>query len=83
MFINVSFPHEKINQCLTDIRQCLTDILTNINQYLTDTENQLFEILIISVKYRLKLVSAIFYHIFIFSPNDSPLKTMKNVFYFI
>ena len=31
----------------------------------------------------LKLVSAIFYQFFIFSPNDSPLKTMKNVFYFI
>ena len=31
----------------------------------------------------LKLVSAIFYQIFIFSPNHSPLKTMKNVFYFI
>ena len=31
----------------------------------------------------LKLVSAIFYQIFIFSPNDSPSKTMKNVFYFI
>ena len=30
----------------------------------------------------LKLVSAIFYQIFIF-PNDSPSKTMKNVFYFI
>ena len=31
----------------------------------------------------LKLVSTIFYQIFIFSPNDSPLKTMKNAFYFI
>ena len=31
----------------------------------------------------LKLVSAIFCQIFIFSPNDSPSKTMKNVFYFI
>ena len=31
----------------------------------------------------LKPVSAIFYQIFIFSPNDSPSKTMKNVFYFI
>ena len=31
----------------------------------------------------LKLVSAIFYQIFIFSPNDSPLKTMKNDFHFI
>ena len=31
----------------------------------------------------LKLVSAIFYQIFVFSPNDSPSKSMKNVFYFI
>ena len=31
----------------------------------------------------LKLVFAIFYQIFIFSPNDNTLKTMKNVFYFI
>ena len=31
----------------------------------------------------LKLVSAIFYQIFIFSPNDSPSKAMKNVFYLI
>ena len=31
----------------------------------------------------LKLVSAIFYQLFIFSPNDSPSKTVKNVFYFI
>ena len=33
--------------------------------------------------FNLKLVSVIFYQIFIFTPNDSPLKTMKNVFYFI
>ena len=31
----------------------------------------------------LKIVSAIFYQIFIFSPNDIPLKTTKNLFYFI
>ena len=31
----------------------------------------------------LKLVSAIFYWIFIFSPSDSPSKIVKNVFYFI
>ena len=31
----------------------------------------------------LKLVSAIFYQNFIFSPNGSPSKTMKNIFYFI
>ena len=30
----------------------------------------------------LKLVSAIFYQIFIFSSNDRPSKTMKNVFLF-
>ena len=30
----------------------------------------------------LKLMSAIFYQIFIFSANNSPLKTMRNVFYF-
>ena len=33
--------------------------------------------------FALKLVSAIFYEIFIFSPNYSPSKTIKNVFYFI
>ena len=31
----------------------------------------------------INLVFAIFYQIFIFSPNDSSLKTMKNFFYFI
>ena len=30
-----------------------------------------------------ELVHAIFHQIFIFPPNDSPLKTMNNVFYFI
>ena len=30
----------------------------------------------------LKLASAIFYQTFIFSPNDSPSKTVKNVLYF-
>ena len=35
------------------------------------------------IKMDLKLVSAIFYHFFVFSPNDSPLKTTKIVFYFI
>ena len=31
----------------------------------------------------LKPVSAILYQIVIFSPNDSPSRTVKNVFYFI
>ena len=35
------------------------------------------------LKLILKLVSAIFYQIFIFPPNGSPSKTMKCVFYFI
>ena len=59
-----------------------------------DKINHLLHLLMISivlyfVSYRrwilicLKLVSAIPYQIFIFSPNDSPLKTKKNVFYFI
>ena len=36
-----------------------------------------------SLHLKLKLVSAIFYQFFIFSPNDSPLKTKQNVFEFI
>ena len=35
-----------------------------------------------SVSSGLKPVSTIFYQIFIFSPNDSPSKTKKNVFSF-
>ena len=31
----------------------------------------------------LRLVSAVFYQIFVFSSTDSPSKTMKNVFYFV
>ena len=32
---------------------------------------------------KLQLKLAYFYQIFIFSPNDSPSKSMKNAFYFI
>ena len=35
------------------------------------------------IGFLLKLVSAIIYQIFIFPSNDSPSKTMKNVFCFI
>ena len=41
-------PHEKINQCLTDIYQCLT---TDLNQCLTDTENQFYRESVSAVKY--------------------------------
>ena len=34
-------------------------------------------------KRQLKLMSTIFYQIFIFSPNNGPSETMKSVFYFI
>ena len=44
-------PHQKINQCLTNINQCLTDI----NQYVTDTENQFYKISVILVKYWLSI----------------------------
>ena len=33
--------------------------------------------------HHVKLVSAIFYQIFVFAPNDSPSKTMKSVFRFV
>ena len=36
-----------------------------------------------TINNNLKLVSAIFYQIFVFSSSDRPSKTMKNVFYFI
>ena len=36
-----------------------------------------------SIKEILKLVPGTFHQVFIFSPNDSPSKTIKNVFYFI
>ena len=37
----------------------------------------------LGIKTPVKLVSAIFLSNFYSSPNDSPLKTTKNVFYFI
>ena len=51
----IGFPHEKINQCLTDINRCLTDI----SRYLTDTENQFYKISVISVKYRFTQISTL------------------------
>ena len=37
----------------------------------------------VEIKENLKLVSTMFCQIFIFSPSDGTLKTMKNVLYFI
>ena len=52
------------------------------NSFIYDSSLSLSVSQLHSVKY-LKLVSAIFYQICIFSSNDSLLKTIKNVFYFI
>ena len=47
-------------------------------------ENKLeMSMIMLQMVNHLNLVSAIFYQKFIFSSNDSPSKTMKNVFYFI
>ena len=40
-------------------------------------------ILKLTNKLDLKLVPTNFYQIFLLAPNDSSLKTMKNIFYFI
>ena len=42
-----------------------------------------YSLIIYSITRALKLVSAIFYQNFIYSPNDSSFKTMKNIFHFI
>ena len=41
-------PHEKINQCWTNIDQHLLNLI-NINQYLTNIEYQFYKILVILV----------------------------------
>ena len=41
----------------------------------------LWILIILKLKWRLKLASTIFYQVFIFSQNDSPPKAMKNVFF--
>ena len=73
--------HSSVREDKTGIRNNLVDLLiAKINifkqQQITCYEWQ-------PSKQLLKLVSAIFYQIFIFSPNHSTSKTMKNVFYFI
>ena len=43
----------------------------------------IYQKLVYLLSHNLKLLSAIFYRIFVFPPNDSPSKNMKSVFYFI
>ena len=57
----------------------ILEILTHILHFLLWRHIKEKQILMIFLKF----VSAIFYQISIFSSNDSPLKTVKNVFYFI
>ena len=61
---------------VTTIVLNLAKLIAFINLFISDLINELLFCI-------LKLVSAIFYQILIFAPNDSPSKTMKNVFYFI
>ena len=49
------------------------------NEKIAETFNKFFG----NIIKNLKLVPAIFLSKFYFSPNDNPLKTMKNDFYFI
>ena len=69
----------------------LQEMLINIKAHLFHSsmnyKGQLFDRTLITGYFRpvyiakfLKLTSAIFYQILIFSQNDGPLKTMKNVF---
>ena len=61
---------------LSKIRHVITHHSWSDASY-TEMGNQSWEVRV------LKLVSAIFLSNFYFSPNDSPSKTIKNVFYFI
>ena len=56
---------------------CITE--TESATWVTETESVTCN----KISEYLKLVSGIFYQIFIFSPNDGPPKTMTSVFYFI
>ena len=55
----------------------------NKTNHFSNTRMLMSAFLNISFTKILKLVSAIFYQIYIFLQNDSLLKTMKNVFYLI
>ena len=50
--------------------------------FLNNSEIIIYTIKRLTCVSNLKLVSAIFYQISIFSPSDSPSKTVKNGFYF-
>ena len=65
--------HEKNIVVNTEVQSgsCIISISKNIQKYL------MFAV------FTSKLVSTIFYQIFIFTTNDSPSETMKSVFYFV
>ena len=58
---------------------CVINITSRIGVSWTHSRSTLLFLTYVNLKF----VSTIFYQFFIFSPNDSPLKTMKNVCYFI
>ena len=59
-----------------------TQVISFLNLKHT-TESRGVSVMLNLVFYVFKACVRYFYQIFIFTPNDSPLKTMKNVFYFI
>ena len=62
--------------CLIELPSNIKALITFLGHVINVFQHDCFAL-------SLKVVSAIFYQIFIFSRNDSPLKTMKNNFYFI
>ena len=65
---------------------CFHSYLQNVcdkHLFIWRFNSKLWRVLLSFQSCSLKLVSAIFYQTYTFSSNDSPLKTMKNAFYFI
>ena len=58
---------------------CLKNLIIELNELISSTKALYCQ----NLSKKLKLVSAIFYQIFIFSPHDVLSKTIKNVFYLI
>ena len=59
------------------------NLLAFYERPLNPAVSRTFLILLVNLDLSLKLGSAIFYQIYIFSPYNCLLKIMKNVFYFI
>ena len=72
-----------ITICKAFIRPCLANGVVLYGQAFNSCFKKILEPFRYNACLALKLVSAIFYQIYIFSPNDSSSKTMKSLFHFI